>query len=589
MPYPPRKSTGRGLRGALLIWGGLFAIILSFSFVYAGTEYITFPYDNGKTGTAFLYRSPTSLTRPAPVILFFHGYNNLKTYEFRLMEFTRRGWDVLSVDLPGHGTNQNEFASGCWKVVFGALDYIQSRPAVWNSSAIGVLGHSFGGLVSAMGLLLDNRIAAGVLWAPLLNMTGLQGRADTLFPQGHPFDRFSTVDSPVTYLQSGRTLNNTLIIQGDKDVSIPIAETLNAYHVLEVNDPLNETRHSLATIQGADHLLYGDPVIRDTIAWFAPYLEPERANSLIAEVETSPTIYRVYFALEILALFGLFQGVFIIIVDQVGKSIERQRWDAELALGIERDEYPLPTAAINRNWKWHFIAYIVALIFIIYAGISLLEFLPFQFQMGFMGFFLTGTVFFYEYLRHRWTMRKMKVPKRVEEAEDLADDLMDPWPRRVRRYSKGVMLGLTLGSAYLLGTYALTFIFGFLFTFPVSALYFVGSIPAAFIFSLGIEWLFRRRIQTLIDQVKPYKKQRIIKILNFLLIVILSAAISMGFVWFTTSHIPAIYLLFYFVAGLCPVINWYLFDHTHSLIPTVTFSTLVMGWILSACLTPFFY
>ncbi len=589
MPYPPRKSTGRGKISALLLGIGLFAIVITFLSVCPGTEYITFPYDGGKTGTAFYYRSTNNRNHPTPIILFFHGYNNLKTYDFRLVEFTRRGWDVLSVDLPGHGTSPEEITTGCWKIVFGALDFIETRPELWNISAIGVVGHSFGGLVSAMGLLFDPRIAAGVLWAPALNLVATQGRADQLFPYGHPFARFTAEDSPLTYIQSGKTLNNTLILHGTDDATIPISVNLGVFDELKAHDPINATHFSFQEIPKGDHLLYYDSVVRDTITWFAPYLEPARATEIIDEVRTTPVVFLLFFALELLALFGLFPAIFVIFGDQLGKAIERRRWNKELSLGIQRDEYPLATPAISRKWKWHLTAYVIALGFIIYTGVNLLAYLSFQLQLGLMGLLLTGLVFLYNYFRILWTKRKRHISKTVEEAEDRADDLIDPWESRLKRYGKHLLFGIGFGAAFLTGLYIFTFIFGFFFVFPTSFPYAIGSIAVSFAFSLGLEWLFRYRIQVLINEAKPYNKVLTTKILNTMLIVVLPAVIGVGFFRFAAIITPAVYILFYSVAALCPVINWYLFDHTKSIVTTVTFSTFVMGWILGSCITPVFF
>ena len=151
MPRPKWVSRGLGFRAALIGWLVLFGFLITFYQYVARTQYVTFSYAGNKVGTAFLYESPYPVTRPAPIVLYIHGYNNLKTYEPRVVEFTRIGWDVLAIDLPGFGTNAENFSSGCWNVIFGALDYIQSNPQSWNASAIGVVGYSFGGLVAADG------------------------------------------------------------------------------------------------------------------------------------------------------------------------------------------------------------------------------------------------------------------------------------------------------------------------------------------------------------------------------------------------------------------------------------------------------
>ena len=589
VPHLLHKTTGRGVRIALILWIGLVLIVIAFSFQVGGTQYVTFSYDNGKQGTAFYYRSPNPVSRPAPIVIYVHGYNNLKTFEFRLIEFTRRGWDVLAIDLPKHGSNQNEFTTGCWKVIFGAIDYVQTRPNWWNTSAIGVVGHSFGGLVSAMGILFDNRIAAGVLWAPLLDLGNLHHRVDSLFPMGHPFYRFTLTDSPLTYIQSGKTLNNTLILHGTNDLIIPFNETLNVYQTLLTVDPLNLTCHSFELISGGNHLLYEESVIRETISWLATHIDPARKNALIQDVESAFFLYPLFLALEVLAIFGIFPAIFVIFVDRLGKIIERRRWETSLESGLENDEFPPATSAITRDWKWHFSFYIIALLTIMFVGVNLFDFLPFHFQLGIMGAFMSGTTLFYEYLRHRWYLWKSHISREEEKAEEIADELIDPWPRRLQGYARQIGLGFAIGASFLLSIYALTFYFGFLFSIPISIPYLFWSLLMAFFFSLGIEWLFRRRIQVLIEEVRPYAKIRTCRILNFFLIIVLPFVVGLGFFLFCGTYTPIIYALFYAVTALCLIINYYLFEYTHSLVSTITLSTFVMGWVLAGCLTPAYF
>ncbi|OLS15163.1 MAG: hypothetical protein RBG13Loki_1208 [Promethearchaeota archaeon CR_4] len=218
-----------------------------------------------------------------------------------------------------------------------------------------------------------------------------------------------------------------------------------------------------------------------------------------------------------------------------------------------------------------------------------MDFLPFHYQLGLMGFFLLGTAFFYEYVRGHWITHDKWISKPLETTRELVSTSPNSRQRHALRYVKGFFIGLALSVAFLLGIYTLTYIFGFLFVFPISFLYLIGSFLVSFSFSLGIEWMFRHRIQTLINETQSNYKNQTTKVLNFFLIFVLPFVMSIGFFLFAGAITPAVFFLFYAVTGLCAMINWYLFDHMHSLVPTVTFSTLVMGWVLAGCLTPAFF
>ena len=55
-------------------------------------------YADGKTGTGFVYSSPTQESQPGPLVIFVHGYTHLKTFDSRVVELTRWGFDVLAID-----------------------------------------------------------------------------------------------------------------------------------------------------------------------------------------------------------------------------------------------------------------------------------------------------------------------------------------------------------------------------------------------------------------------------------------------------------------------------------------------------------
>lgn len=96
---------------------------------------------------------------PAPAIITIEGwYNNKEMQDLYTMEFARRGYVVLTMDLHGHGNSESlpsdqlyEGAVG----VDGAVQLVASLPYV-DTQRIGVTGHSSGGTAANMAVSIDN-------------------------------------------------------------------------------------------------------------------------------------------------------------------------------------------------------------------------------------------------------------------------------------------------------------------------------------------------------------------------------------------------------------------------------------------------
>src|SRR5678816_1873957 len=99
----------------------------------------------GTSSAAYLYTPKTATPQnPAPGILAVHGLNNQKNYMANTaLEFARRGFVVLSMDMTGHGYSNG--ANG--ENGFGGPDglrYLRSLPTV-DKNNIGLVGMSQGG------------------------------------------------------------------------------------------------------------------------------------------------------------------------------------------------------------------------------------------------------------------------------------------------------------------------------------------------------------------------------------------------------------------------------------------------------------
>jgi pimeloyl-ACP methyl ester carboxylesterase len=103
---------------------------------------------NGYVISAYLYAPKSaSAENPAPAILAVHGLNNQKNYMANTaLEFVRRGYVVLSMDMTGHGySNGANCDQGCGAA--DALNYLRALPTV-DKDNIGLVGMSQGGFAA---------------------------------------------------------------------------------------------------------------------------------------------------------------------------------------------------------------------------------------------------------------------------------------------------------------------------------------------------------------------------------------------------------------------------------------------------------
>lgn len=100
---------------------------------------------NGETISALMYLPPNATEEtPAPAVINVHGYVNQKEVMSNFsIEFARRGYVVIAMDISGHGGTgviENDGSRG----VSDALKYVHTLPFV-DSNHIGLVGHSMGG------------------------------------------------------------------------------------------------------------------------------------------------------------------------------------------------------------------------------------------------------------------------------------------------------------------------------------------------------------------------------------------------------------------------------------------------------------
>jgi pimeloyl-ACP methyl ester carboxylesterase len=200
----------------------IILLTLSLSYLYVNKSQTYERYERiafksaGATLYANLYYPSKDLEfqDKRPLIIYCHGIGSQRDFDLRIpIEFVKRGFYVAALDYQGHGesggniinidpsTNIPALAQDCSKL----LDKLETLPfySSVNTSQIGLIGHSMGGMVVLMNQALDPRFNITVAWAPLVNFDPEQ------------FGIFETVEFskyiPVNLLNESNT-NNLLII-----------------------------------------------------------------------------------------------------------------------------------------------------------------------------------------------------------------------------------------------------------------------------------------------------------------------------------------------------------------------------------------
>ena len=196
-------------------------------------ETVTFPAPDGLEIHAQLFLPPGRARHPA--IVHFHGgparqmlpaWHPMETYhlQYGLNQYlAHRGYAVLSVNYRG-GTGYGlafrepaDFGAGGaseYQDALGAADYLRSRADI-DPGRIGVYGHSYGGLMTALALArASDLFAAGVDYAGVANWT-------PAFPA--ELADIAWKSSPLADL--GRWRSPALFAHADGDSEVPFSQT----------------------------------------------------------------------------------------------------------------------------------------------------------------------------------------------------------------------------------------------------------------------------------------------------------------------------------------------------------------------------
>ena len=138
----------------------IFSSAIQSSFGQVTVDELRLVDRSGYAVSALLYRPKTATAEtPAPCIITIEGwYNNKEMQDLYSVEYARRGYVVLAVDMHGHGDSESTYTDDLYSSAVGvdaAVELAGSLSYV-DQSRIGVTGHSSGGAACNMAVAIDN-------------------------------------------------------------------------------------------------------------------------------------------------------------------------------------------------------------------------------------------------------------------------------------------------------------------------------------------------------------------------------------------------------------------------------------------------
>ncbi|MHA1360328.1 MAG: serine aminopeptidase domain-containing protein [Candidatus Helarchaeota archaeon] len=553
----------------LLFIGSLTAQLILRSHITSKIEPVTFPstLDDSNplnpiveiTSGDLFYPRDYNPANTYPIVIIVHGFQVTKTTDLRLAtELAKRNIFALPIDLSGHGHTSGRLGPYFWKHAIGALDYIYSRPDLFNLSAVGMCGHSLGGWTTFLAMGYEagrlNRINASVTWAGIFNTTRLLVEEDlsSVFSSVlanmkvdlNLFENMSYLfdHNPVSYYNGSLGAQpapdaygpRMLIIQGLQD------DLISPGQIDDANKTLGGNATFYILPQG-DHLLIDDSVVYETILHFElHFFGTSREDSTLS---ISDFTYWQYYILDIVTLLGLFLSIL---------SLCFIFWYFSI---FKRIETPSP---VPHGFKFTFFASIpyIGLIFAIYGIQQVLFNLYLALLIG-SSFFMVYTFGLLIYL-NRKSLNKTKI-----------------WEAfRSNFYGGGLLVGFHLGLFAILSYLALANGFGLLLFSPLNIEYLIFALLGLYPFIFSHELFLRKIIQ---DNI-PLKNRWLIRIfMGFI-----TLGIMVIFIWLlNVVFLAMIAMLVGFAAATFSAI--FIYAKYPSLSATTVFITIITGTLAANC------
>ncbi len=156
---------------------------------------------SGRYMSALLF-VPDNVTaeNPAPAIITSHGwFNNREMQDMNFVEYSRRGYVVLSIDMFGHGNSEVLYTPEIYPTAVGMIDAIKLITALpyVDKDRVGVTGHSNGAMAANFAVDWDNQQETPLIASVLL----VANDATYVDPEGAYFNKYGSRDVGIVAAQ----------------------------------------------------------------------------------------------------------------------------------------------------------------------------------------------------------------------------------------------------------------------------------------------------------------------------------------------------------------------------------------------------
>lgn len=466
-----------------------------------------------------------------PLVIYAHGHGWQKDVDIRpILELTKRGFFVAGLDYHQHGESGGELfdvdpdtgvlglAQDCSKLL-DAIELLDVYARI-NSSQIGLVGHSLGGMVVLMNGALDDRFTATISWAGVVNASLIEWELDAY----NPVNLINTTDP-----------QNLLVIHGYEDGTVNytehalLAQSLTGCPIINITDSFF-----------SDHYLISDTVLIETIKWYeVVFFGSDSKNGPINLTWIS------IFILIILMLIAMCLTVLSIIIYSSKFLLKEKR---EPLIEASKD---------NSNKKIVALKFVISLI--LYVGLWVLTTEIFELSAIYIApFIIIGAYILYK-LVMALKDRKMEINK-----EYIKEEIKSQLNKGVVVYS--VFSGLVFMGFY----YLIAFTIPWTLLYPPDFASFIGSF-LVFPLYLSSEIIYRKVFLPLTKFMKSQKRRTL-----FLSIVILFIHMYFVFISFLYFGRPGIMAAFcaYLMAS---VMNSILYHKTKKFSSVLINSIIING------------
>ncbi|TFF90610.1 MAG: alpha/beta fold hydrolase [Promethearchaeota archaeon] len=543
--------------GHLLIIITLFSVLLIILNINRSQSYQDYDLlefnSSGSRLFANLYHPTNELgfQEKHPLVIYCHGIASQRDYDLRIpIELTKRGFFVAALDYQGHGGSEGTIfklnpTNGRLALAYDCsnlLDYIETLPIYShiNSSQIGLIGHSLGGMVVLLNGALDTRFSVTVTWAPLVNYGVIE----------HP--NFEG-NMPIDIINESNTENLLVIANiGDEALNYTqhaeVAANLTNGELYLLNDPE----------LGGGHGLLADSSLIETINWFeSHFFGSETINGPII----LSYLYNYVFLLVGLALIVL---MIYYIVFLSGSFFEFKDPLEENTVDINFLEEEINGIVVKKQ--------IIKVIF--YITLFIITWLFFAQLYGLLGIFYSSIV---QLIGYAITKLIIFLSKSKEERKEFSLKKLLKSEFKINIIIYGLLASAVFQMFYF--AYSISYPFAFMWTMNLYTL-FLSSL--AFPIFLTMEILFRKVIYPQLKFIKSESSKSNV-------IIILAVIVHLLIFYFTSNWAFSPSLLFSYLLFLITIIiNTVIYQKTKRFLVVLIFSFDVVQIFFAVALSSVF-